>query len=33
LSFSSKSSNGADTIFAIIFVIIWVGAFIVTLNA
>lgn len=31
LSFSTK--NGAETIFAIIFVIIWVGAFVVTLNA
>jgi hypothetical protein len=29
----SISSNDVETIFAIIFVIVWAGAFIVTLNA
>ena len=33
LTLSISSSDGAETIFAIIFVIVWAGAFIVTLNA
>ena len=33
LSLSTNEKSGAETIFAIIFVIVWAGAFIVTLNA
>jgi hypothetical protein len=33
MTLSFSSSNNAETIFAIIFVLIWAGAFVVTLNA